>query len=330
MSTAEHHSVHAGDGVEELSLIRAVPVRHWGRWVSAAFVALMAAMMAHGLITNANFHWDVVFDTLFKPQIFEAIGWTLILTVAAMVIGITLAITLAIMRRSDNPVLRWVSMAYIWFFRGTPVYTQLIFWGLIGVLYPRLSLGIPFGLEFFEFKTYDVFTAAVAAILGLGLNEAAYLSEIVRSGLNSVDPGQEEAARALGMSPSKILRRIVIPQAMRVIVPPTGNETISMLKTTSLVTAVPFTWELTQVTNDLGSSNLLQIPYLVVAAIWYLVITSILMYGQSHLERYYGKGVNEKSARISRRSAARQRTVRQEAINSARTTPPVNLAEWTP
>ena len=170
----------------------------------------------------------------------------------------------------------------------------------------------------------------MAAILGLGLNEAAYLSEIVRSGLNSVDPGQEEAARALGMSPSKILRRIVIPQAMRVIVPPTGNETISMLKTTSLVTAVPFTWELTQVTNDLGSSNLLQIPYLVVAAIWYLVITSILMYGQSHLERYYGKGVNEKSARISRCSAARQRTVRQEAINSARTTPPVNLAEWTP
>ena len=139
--------MHAGDGVEELSLIRAVPVRHWGRWVSAAFVALMAAMMAHGLITNANFHWDVVFDTLFKPQIFEAIGWTLILTVAAMVIGITLAITLAIMRRSDNPVLRWVSMAYIWFFRGTPVYTQLIFWGLIGVLYPRLSLGIPFGLD---------------------------------------------------------------------------------------------------------------------------------------------------------------------------------------
>ena len=318
------------DSAQSISLIHATPVRHWGRWASAAVVAVLAAMMAHGLITNENFHWNIVFETLFKPQIFEAIGWTLILTVAAMVIGIVLAVLLAIMRRSDNPVLRWVSMAYIWFFRGTPIYTQLIFWGLIGVLYPRLSLGIPFGPEFFDFRTYDYFTAAVAAILGLGLNEAAYLSEIVRSGLNSVDPGQEEAARALGMSPRKILQRIIIPQAMRVIVPPTGNETISMLKTTSLVTAVPFTLELTQVTNDMGSASLLQIPYLVVAAIWYLVITSVLMVGQSHLERYYGRGAQETSNRVSRRKAARQRTSRQEAINSAQTTPNVNYAEWTP
>ena len=316
-------------GAESINLIHATPVRHWGRWVSAGIVVLLAAMMLNGLITNANFHWDIVFNTLFKRQIFEAIGWTLMLTVAAMIIGISLAIALAIMRRSENPVLRWVSMAYIWFFRGTPIYTQLIVWGLIGVLYPRLSLGVPFGPEFFDFKTYDVFTAGVAAILGLGLNEAAYLSEIVRSGLNAVDSGQEEAARALGMSPRKILSRIIIPQAMRVIVPPTGNETISMLKTTSLVTAVPFTLELTRVTNDLGSSSLLQIPYLVVAAMWYLVITSILMYGQSHLERYYGKG-NEKQRRLSRRARARQRASRQGAINNAGTTPDVNSAEWTP
>ena len=318
-----------GDDTEGINLIRAVPVRHWGRWVSVGIVVVLAAMMVRGLVTNANFHWDIVFDTLFKPQIFQAIGWTLILTVAAMAIGIVLAITLAIMRRSDNPVLRWVSMVYIWFFRGTPIYTQLIFWGLIGVLYPRLSLGIPFGPEFFDFKTYDVFSAAVAAILGLGLNEAAYLSEIVRSGLNSVDSGQEEAARALGMSPRKILGRIIIPQAMRVIVPPTGNETISMLKTTSLVTAVPFTLELTRVTNDLGSSSLLQIPYLVVAAIWYMVITSILMYGQSHLERYYGKG-NVSQRRLTRRAKAKQRASRQDAINLAGTTPDANRAEWTP
>ncbi|MGO1594435.1 MAG: amino acid ABC transporter permease, partial [Ancrocorticia sp.] len=255
-------------------LIKAKPVKHWGRWVSAAVVAVLAAMMANGLITNQNFHWDIVLATLFRPEIFKAIGWTLLLTVVSMVIGIALAVTLAIMRRSENPILRWVSMAYIWFFRGTPIYTQLIFWGLIGVLYPRMSLGIPFGPEFFEFRTYDVITAGVAAMLGLGLNEAAYLSEIVRSGLNSVDVGQEEAARAVGMNERKILQRIVIPQAMRVIVPPTGNETISMLKTTSLVTAVPFTLELTRVTNDMGTHSLLQIPYLVVAAIWYLVITS--------------------------------------------------------
>lgn len=310
-------------------LISAAPVRHWGRWVSAAIVVVIAAMMINGLITNKNFHWDIVFDTLFKPQIFHAIGWTLILTVVSMIIGIVLAVTLAIMRRSENPILRWVSMVYIWFFRGTPIYTQLIFWGLIGVLYPRMSLGIPFGPEFFSFRTYDVITAGVAAMVGLGLNEAAYLSEIVRSGLNSVDVGQEEAARALGMNHRQILRRIVIPQAMRVIVPPTGNEAISMLKTTSLVTAVPFTLELTRVTNDLGTHSLLQIPYLLVAAIWYLVITSILMVGQARLERYYGKGT-ESTRRLSRRAGNRQRSARQQAINAAQTTPLTNSSEWTP
>ncbi len=174
---------------------------HVGRWIAAGVIAVLAAMGVHGLITNKNFHWDIVGNTLFSPIIFRAIGWTLILTVAAMAIGITLAVTMAIMRRSDNPVMRWVALAYIWFFRGTPVYTQLIFWGLVGVLYPRLSLGVPFGHEFFSFRTYDLFTAAVAAIVGLGLNEGAYLAEIVRSGLDSVDKGQEEAAQALGMSP---------------------------------------------------------------------------------------------------------------------------------
>ena len=310
-------------------LIKAAPVRHWGRWVLAFVIAVIAAMMVNALITNQNFHWDIVFATLFKPQIFRAIGWTLLLTVVSMVIGIVLAVTLAIMRRSENPILRWVSMVYIWFFRGTPIYTQLIFWGLIGVLYPRLSVGIPFGPEFFDFRTYDVITAGVAAMLGLGLNEAAYLSEIVRSGLNSVEVGQEEAARALGMNQRQILQRIVIPQAMRVIVPPTGNETISMLKTTSLVTAVPFTLELTRVTNDLGTHSLLQIPYLVVAAIWYLVITSILMVGQAQLERYYGKGT-ESSRRVGRRAGGRQRVARQASINAAQTTPLNNSSEWTP
>ena len=310
-------------------LINAAPVRHWGRWVSAIVVVVLAAMMVHGLVTNHNFHWDVVRETLFRPEIFTAIGWTLLLTVVSMAIGIVLAVTLAIMRRSENPILRWVSMAYIWVFRGTPIYTQLIFWGLIGVLYPRLSLGIPFGPEFFEFRTYDVITAGVAAMLGLGLNEAAYLSEIVRSGLNSVDVGQEEAARALGMNERQILQRIVIPQAMRVIVPPTGNETISMLKTTSLVTAVPFTLELTRVTNDMGTHSLLQIPYLVVAAIWYLVITSILMVGQAQLEKYYGKGT-ESASKLGRRAGNRQRSERQAAINAAQTTPPHNSSEWTP
>lgn len=307
---------------DNVELIQPIPLKHWGRWILALLVAVGVAMGIHGLVTNKNFHWDIVFNTLFKPQIFAAIGWTLILTVGAMLIGIVLAITLAIFRRSDNPVLRWVATAYIWFFRGTPIYTQLIFWGLIGVLYPKLSLGIPFGPEFFTFKTYDLFTAGVCAILGLGLNEAAYLSEIMRSGLNSVDPGQEEAAQALGMSKRTIMWRIILPQAMRVIVPPTGNETISMLKTTSLVTAVPFSLELTKVTNDMGSHSLLQVPYLVVAAIWYLVITSLLMVVQSRIERYYGKG--------DRQDATGTKRTKQAAVNAAHTTPESNDAEWTP
>jgi amino ABC transporter, permease protein, 3-TM region, his/glu/gln/arg/opine family len=314
----------------QVDLIQAIPVPHVGRWIAAGVIAVLAAMGVHGLITNKNFHWDIVGNTLFSPIIFRAIGWTLILTVAAMAIGITLAVTMAIMRRSDNPVMRWVALAYIWFFRGTPVYTQLIFWGLVGVLYPRLSLGVPFGHEFFSFRTYDLFTAAVAAIVGLGLNEGAYLAEIVRSGLDSVDKGQEEAAQALGMSPRLILSRIIIPQAMRVIVPPTGNETISMLKTTSLVTAVPFTLELTKVSNDLGTNSLLQLPSLMVAAIWYLVITSILMLGQSRLEAYYGKGSSSRSKGpgLSRRKKARRQASRQAAINAAGTTPTSTSAEW--
>ena len=243
------------DSGKKPQLIRAIPVPHYGRWAAAALLALLAAMVIHSLATNKNFHWDMVWKTLFTVEIFRAIGWTLILTITAMAIGIALAILMAIMRRSDNPVMRSVATFYIWFFRGTPIYTQLIFWGLIGVLYPRLSLGVPFGPEFFSFRTYDLFTAAVAAIVGLGLNEGAYLAEIVRSGLNSVDKGQEEAAQALGMNPRQILYRIIIPQAMRVIVPPTGNETISMLKTTSLVTAVPFTFELTKVAADYGSQT---------------------------------------------------------------------------
>ncbi len=311
-------------------LIRAIPVPHYGRWIAVGVLAVLAAMAIHGLVTNKNFNWDLVLPMLFTREISNAIKWTLLLTVAAMAIGIVLAIILAIMRRSDNPVMRAVATFYIWFFRGTPIYTQLIFWGLIGVLYPRLSLGIPFGPEFFSFRTYDVFTAAVAAILGLGLNEAAYLSEIMRSGLASVDKGQEEAAQALGMKPSTILYRIVLPQAMRVIVPPTGNETISMLKTTSLVTAVPFTLELTKVATDYGSQTLLPIPFLVVAGLWYLVITSILMFFQSKIEAYYGRGNSDTSVRLSRRRKNRQRSARQAAINAAQTTPAENAAEWTP
>lgn len=316
------------DTTDHPEVINAVPVRHYGRWISAAVVAVIVVMIANALITNPKWEWPIVFDTLFKPQILRAVLWTLALTVGAMVLGIIMAVTMAIMRRSDNPILRGVATVYIWFFRGTPIYTQLIFWGLIGTLYQTITVGIPWtGVDFFSFEPDRLtsnlqHTMFIYAVLGLGLNEGAYLSEIVRTGLNSVDAGQEEAAKALGMSKGQILRRIILPQAMRVIVPPTGNETISMMKTTSLVSAVPFTLDLTYTTNAMGFSSFKPIPFLLVAALWYLVITSILMVGQHYIETYYGKGVQSTGPTTtgSRRRRKKLHTSRQQAIAQAGTT----------
>lgn len=307
-------------------LIKPKPVFRLDLWIWAGIVLVLGAMLVHALFTNPNFRWDVVAQFLFDARVIKGVGWTLLLTLAAMAIGIVLAVTTAVMRMGTNPVLRGVAWAYIWFFRGTPIYTQLVFWGLLPVLYPKLSLGVPFGPEFFVFTTQEVINAAVAAILGLGLNEGAYLSEIVRSGLNSVDKGQWEAATALGMRHGTVLRRIIIPQAMRVIVPPTGNETISMLKTTSLVLAVPFTYELTFVTNAIGNKNFLPVPLLLVAVIHYLVITSVLMVGQTHLERYYGRGFEGQPSGRPRN----KRAARQQAIGASGTVNDVTNLEVTP
>ena len=269
-----------------------MPVRHPGRWISAIIILGVLALFLQSLVTNPNFRWDIVGTYILDTKVVQGVGWTLLLTAAAMVLAIVLAILLAFMRQSENPVFRWSSWAWVWFFRGTPVYTQLVFWGLISVLYPKITAGIPFGPEWFAVDTSTVITTTAAAILGLGLNESAYLAEIFRAGLKSVDRGQEEAAEALGMGKTKIMWRIILPQAMRVIVPPTGNETIGMLKTTSLVLAVPFTLDLTFATNTLANRTYLPVPLLIVAAIWYLVITSVLMVGQHFIEAYYGKGVD--------------------------------------
>lgn len=308
-------------------LIHARPVPRPSTWVWAAVVLVLVAMFVHGLLTNENYRWDVVGQYLLDPRVVAGVGWTLLLTLGSMLIGIMLAVLMAIMRQGTNPVLRAVSTVYIWFFRGTPIYTQLVFWGLLSVLYPTLSLGIPFGPEFITFETSVVFNAAIAALLGLGLNEGAYLAEIVRGGLNSVDKGQSEAATALGMRRSTTLWRITIPQAMRVIVPPTGNETISMLKTTSLVLAVPFTLELTFVTNALGNQKFLPVPLLIVAAIYYLVITSILMVGQHYVEAYYGRGFDDADGKgASPKGMSR----RQQAILAAGTVRQNTNREVTP
>lgn len=273
-----------------VDLIQARPVPRPGRWLGAAAVLVVVAMVVNALITNPNFQWDVVWSWLFSKTILTGVAYTLLLTVLAMLLGTILAITMAVMRQSPNPVLRVVGTFYIWFFRGTPIYTQLIFWSLLPTLYPQLSLGIPFGPEFFIFQTSTVLTVFWMAVLGLGFNEGAYLAEIIRAGINAVDKGQWEAATALGMSRTQIMSRIVMPQAMRVIVPPLGNETISMLKTTSLVAAIPFTYELTFIAATKGHQLFAPVPLLICAAIWYLVITSVLMVIQHYIEGYYGRG----------------------------------------
>jgi polar amino acid transport system permease protein len=270
--------------------IVAVPVRHPGRWVAVAVLAVLAAMLVHSLLTNPRFGWPVVGQYLFSPPILAGLRNTIILTVSSMLIGVVGGVALAVMRRSPNPVLSGVAASYVWLFRGTPLIAQLLFWNFLGALYPRLSLGIPFGPEFVSVETKTLISVFVAALLGLGLNEAAYMAEIVRAGIQSVDPGQDEAASALGMSRGQALRRVVLPQAMRVIIPPTGNETISMLKTTSLVVVIAYS-ELLTSAQRIYSANFQVIPLLIVAAAWYLLATSLLTVGQSRLERRFGRGV---------------------------------------
>jgi polar amino acid transport system permease protein len=269
--------------------IEAVPVRHPGRWLAVAVLAVLTAMLVNTVLTNDGFRWPVVGRYLFSDPVLSGLRNTLILTALSMIIGIVGGIGLAVMRLSPNPVLSSVAAVYIWLFRGTPLIAQLLFWNFLAALYPRLSLGVPFGPEFVSFDTNQLINQFTACLLGLGLNEAAYMAEIVRGGLVSVDEGQSEAAGALGMSRAQTLRRIVLPQAMRVIIPPTGNETISMLKTTSLVVVIGY-FELLTSVQRIYSTNFQTIPLLIVAAAWYLALTSILSIGQGYIERYFGRG----------------------------------------
>jgi polar amino acid transport system permease protein len=288
--------VRVEDAATEPARIRAVPVRHPGRWVAIAVILVLTAMLVKSLLTNPNFGWPVVGEYLFSDPVLRGLRNTLILTALSMVIGVVGGIVIAVMRLSPNPVLGSVAAAYIWLFRGTPLIAQLVFWNFLAALYPRLGLGIPFGPVFFSVDTNTVISVFTAALLGLGLNEAAYMAEIVRGGIQSVDPGQTEAASALGMSRTQTLRRIVLPQAMRVIIPPTGNETISMLKTTSLVVVIAY-YELFVAVQTIYARTFQTIPLLIVAAIWYLALTSILTVGQSYLERYFGRGTAHGEAR---------------------------------
>lgn len=266
--------------------IQAKPLRHPGRWIAAAVVVALAAWFIIGALNNDNYGWDVYRQYLLDTRIATAALHTLALTVLSMLIGVVLGVVLAVMRMSPNPVLRAVAWVYLWVFRGTPVYVQLVFWGLMGSLYQSLNLG---------FTEIDLQTLLsnmfFLAVIGLALNEAAYMAEIVRSGIQAVPPGQTEASKALGMSWSLTMRRTVLPQAMKIIIPPTGNEVISMLKTTSLVVAVPYSLELYGRSMDIANALFDPVPMLLVAATWYLAVTSVLMIGQHYLEKHYDRGV---------------------------------------
>lgn len=267
--------------------IKAVPLKHPGRWIAAAILLALAGWFLVASARNEAYNWDTYMKYLFDKRIAEAALHTLEITILAMFFGVALGALLAVLRMSPNPVLRGVSWVYLWIFRGTPVYVQLVFWGLIGAIYHSINLG------FTEISLENLAkNAFLLAVIGLALNEAAYMAEIVRAGIQAVPEGQVEASKALGMSWWQTMQRTVLPQAMRIIVPPTGNEFISLLKTTSLVVAIPYSGELYGRAMDISNALFQPVPMLMVAATWYLVITSLLMIVQSYVEKYYNRGAS--------------------------------------
>ncbi len=298
-------------------VIHARPVRHPGRWAALAVIAVLVAMVASSFVTNPRWNFPRAFEIMNQNPVLDGlVKGTLLGTLGAMIIGIGLGVPIAVMRLSSNPVLSGVSFVFTWFFRAIPRYVLLVVIGTgLGFLYPQTTFGLPFGqqlagwlnlptdLTIGSVSTFSVTGSIWGGILGLGLSEAAYMAEIARAGIGAVDRGQAEAAQALGMSSSTAMRRIVLPQAMRVIVPPTGNETIAMVKDTSLLNAIPIITELFYQTRAIGTRTLQIMPALVAATLWYLIICSVLMVGQFYLERYFGRGFGTTKPATTRRFA---------------------------
>jgi polar amino acid transport system permease protein len=292
--------------------IRAVPVRHPGRWIAAAVIGVLVAMFVHMLVTNSQFQWRFMVQNMFTPPVLRGVETTLLMTVLAMLVGVLLGIGFAVMRLSPNPVLSGTAWVYIWFFRAIPRYVLLFFVANLGALYGTYTLGFPFGgqlmhalglsgdLHFLGLDGNQIFRGFTAGLIGLALSEGAYMAEIVRAGIQAVDPGQTEAAAALGMNRGATMRRIVLPQAMRVIIPPTGNEVIAMLKDTSLLIAVPVTSELYFQLHAIGSRTFQIIPMAVATILWYLALSSLLMIGQYFLERRFSRGFGTRETRAQR------------------------------
>ncbi|MGE6785853.1 amino acid ABC transporter permease [Ensifer adhaerens] len=279
---------HSSRDAHDIAHLELVPRRHLGRKLLAAVVVVLVALLVRAFVVG-QIEWPVVGQFLFAPVIIQGIWNTLLMTVAAMSLGIALGVLIAIMRISGNPVLEYIALVYVWIFRGAPALLQLLLWFNLALIFP--TMGIP-GL--FEINTVEVMTPFVAAMLGLGIQQGAYTSEVVRSGLLSVDTGQYEAARTIGMTGMQTLRRIVLPQAMRVMVPPVGNEVISMVKLTSLASVIQYS-EILHNAQVIYYANTRVLELLMVASFWYLAIVTVLSLIQSRIERHYARGTRDRT-----------------------------------
>ncbi|MFP3521523.1 amino acid ABC transporter permease [Pantoea sp. SIMBA_072] len=276
--------------------LKIVSKRYYGRWLSALVVLLCVVAMAHSMINNPRFEWRIIAENFTAPSILQGVLMTLQLTAISVVLGFAFGTVLALMRLSSNPVLVAVSWAYTWFFRGVPMLVQLFLWYNIAALYPRIALSIPGLGEIWSAQSNALVSPFSAAVIALVMHQSAYAAEIVRAGIQSVGNGQIEAARALGYRPAQIFRHTVLPQAMRAIMPPAGNEIIGQLKTTAVVSVI-------SLQDVLFSAQIIYqrtyevIPLLLVATLWYLLMTSVLSVGQYYVERYFGRGVTRREKR---------------------------------
>lgn len=276
------------DARYDLSTYKVVPRRYYGRYLSATVIVLLLVGLAQAF-AKGNIEWSFVEQFLTARSIMFGLLNTIVMALLAMALGVVLGVLVAIMRMSQNPVLRYVASGYVWLFRGTPLILQLLLWFNLALIFPSLSLP---GL--FEFKTVEVITPFVAALLGLGINQGAYTSEVVRAGLLSVDSGQYEAAKSIGMPRLQALRRVILPQAMRIIIPPVSNEFIGMVKMTSLASVIQYS-ELLYNAQNIYYANARVMELLIVAGIWYLAVVTVLTFGQSRLERRFGRGAGKRS-----------------------------------
>lgn len=260
-----------------------------GRWLAAAVLAVLAAQLVWFLVRNPRFGWGTVAQYLFDPSVLAGRGVTVGLAVAAMVVGSVVGALVAAAQLSDFGPARWAATLWVGLFRGIPPLVQLIFWFNLAYLLPRISLGVPFGPTFVSWNSNDLITPLTAGIIGLSLVESAYLAEIIRAGVLGVDLGQRDAAMAMGFTPAQTFFRVVLPQAMRVIIPPAGSQFISVLKGTALVSVIAMD-DLLHAVQVIYNRTYEIVPMLIVACVWYLVVVTLLTVGQRRLERRFARG----------------------------------------